>query len=78
MQWEIVVGLEVHAQLSTRSKIFSGASTEFGAAPNAEACAGSEAFSLDDRVSSVQWNRAERESCRGQLSLQPIAGRRLL
>ena len=39
MQWEIVVGLEVHAQLSTRSKIFSGASTEFGAAPNAEACA---------------------------------------
>jgi aspartyl-tRNA(Asn)/glutamyl-tRNA(Gln) amidotransferase subunit B len=39
MQWEIVVGLEVHAQLSTRSKIFSGASTEFGAAPNAQACA---------------------------------------
>ncbi|MBA4142529.1 MAG: Asp-tRNA(Asn)/Glu-tRNA(Gln) amidotransferase subunit GatB [Nitrosospira sp.] len=39
MQWEIVVGLEVHAQLSTRSKIFSGASTAFGLAPNAEACA---------------------------------------
>jgi aspartyl-tRNA(Asn)/glutamyl-tRNA(Gln) amidotransferase subunit B len=39
MQWEIVIGLEVHAQLSTRSKIFSGASTEFGVAPNAEACA---------------------------------------
>ena len=39
MQWEIVVGLEVHAQLSTQSKIFSGASTAFGAAPNAEACA---------------------------------------
>src|SRR3954453_89632 len=39
MQWEIVIGLEVHAQLSTRAKIFSGASTAFGAAPNAEACA---------------------------------------
>ncbi|BCT66706.1 Asp-tRNA(Asn)/Glu-tRNA(Gln) amidotransferase subunit GatB [Nitrosospira sp. NRS527] len=39
MQWEIVIGLEVHAQLSTHSKIFSGASTAFGAAPNAEACA---------------------------------------
>lgn len=38
MQWEIVIGLEVHAQLSTHSKIFSGASTAFGAAPNAEAC----------------------------------------
>ena len=39
MPWEIVVGLEVHAQLSTRSKIFSGAATAFGAAPNAQACA---------------------------------------
>jgi aspartyl-tRNA(Asn)/glutamyl-tRNA(Gln) amidotransferase subunit B len=39
MQWEIVIGLEVHTQLSTQSKIFSGASTAFGAAPNAEACA---------------------------------------
>lgn len=39
MQWEIVIGLEVHTQLSTESKIFSGASTAFGAAPNAEACA---------------------------------------
>lgn len=39
MQWEIVIGLEVHAQLSTQSKIFSGASTAFGAAPNSEACA---------------------------------------
>src|SRR5688500_13738297 len=38
MQWEIIIGLEVHAQLSTQSKIFSGASTAFGAAPNAEAC----------------------------------------
>jgi aspartyl-tRNA(Asn)/glutamyl-tRNA(Gln) amidotransferase subunit B len=37
--WEIVVGLETHAQLSTRSKIFSGASTAFGAAPNSQACA---------------------------------------
>ena len=39
MEWEIVVGLEVHAQLSTASKIFSGASTAFGAPPNAQACA---------------------------------------
>jgi aspartyl-tRNA(Asn)/glutamyl-tRNA(Gln) amidotransferase subunit B len=39
MQWEVVIGLEVHAQLSTESKIFSGASTAFGAAPNAHACA---------------------------------------
>ena len=39
MQWEIIIGLEVHAQLSTQSKIFSGASTAFGAAPNSEACA---------------------------------------
>ena len=39
MQWEIVIGLEVHTQLSTRSKIFSGASTAFGAEPNTQACA---------------------------------------
>jgi aspartyl-tRNA(Asn)/glutamyl-tRNA(Gln) amidotransferase subunit B len=37
MQWEIVIGLEVHAQLATRSKIFSGASTKYGAAPNSQA-----------------------------------------
>ncbi|MBI5659485.1 MAG: Asp-tRNA(Asn)/Glu-tRNA(Gln) amidotransferase subunit GatB [Nitrosomonadales bacterium] len=37
MQWEIVIGLEVHAQLSTSSKIFSGASTAFGAEPNTQA-----------------------------------------
>ncbi|HQY27777.1 MAG TPA: Asp-tRNA(Asn)/Glu-tRNA(Gln) amidotransferase subunit GatB, partial [Burkholderiaceae bacterium] len=39
MQWEIVIGLETHVQLDTRSKIFSGASTAFGAEPNAQACA---------------------------------------
>jgi len=39
MEWEIVIGIETHAQLSTRSKIFSGASTAFGAAPNTQACA---------------------------------------
>jgi aspartyl-tRNA(Asn)/glutamyl-tRNA(Gln) amidotransferase subunit B len=38
MQWEIVVGLETHAQLTTQSKMFSGASTAFGAAPNTQAC----------------------------------------
>lgn len=39
MTWETVIGLEVHVQLATRSKIFSGASTEFGAEPNLHACA---------------------------------------
>jgi aspartyl-tRNA(Asn)/glutamyl-tRNA(Gln) amidotransferase subunit B len=39
MRWETVIGLETHAQLSTASKIFSGAATQFGAAPNAQACA---------------------------------------
>jgi len=39
MDWEIVVGIETHAQLLTRSKIFSGASTDFGAPPNTQACA---------------------------------------
>ena len=39
MQWETVIGLEIHAQLATKSKIFSGASTQFGAAPNTQACA---------------------------------------
>lgn len=39
MEWEIVIGLEVHVQLLTKSKIFSGASTAFGAAPNTQACA---------------------------------------
>ncbi len=39
MHWEPVIGLELHAQLSTKSKIFSGASTAYGAAPNTQACA---------------------------------------
>ncbi|MGI0115610.1 Asp-tRNA(Asn)/Glu-tRNA(Gln) amidotransferase subunit GatB [Zooshikella sp. RANM57] len=39
MQWEAVIGLEVHVQLATKSKIFSGASTAFGAEPNTQACA---------------------------------------
>ena len=38
-EWETVIGLEIHAQLSTVSKIFSGASTAFGADPNTQACA---------------------------------------
>ncbi len=37
MQWEVVIGLETHTQLSTVSKIFSGASTAFGAEPNTQA-----------------------------------------
>lgn len=38
-EWEVVIGLEIHTQLSTQSKIFSGASTKFGAEPNTQACA---------------------------------------
>ena len=38
MEWETVIGLEVHVQLNTRSKIFSGASTAYGAEPNTQAC----------------------------------------
>ena len=36
--WEVVIGLEIHAQLATTSKIFSAASTAYGAAPNTQAC----------------------------------------
>jgi aspartyl-tRNA(Asn)/glutamyl-tRNA(Gln) amidotransferase subunit B len=39
MRWQPVIGLEIHAQLATRSKIFSGAATAYGAAPNTQACA---------------------------------------
>ncbi len=38
-QWEVVIGIETHAQLATVSKIFSGAATAFGAEPNSQACA---------------------------------------
>src|SRR5829696_9587310 len=39
MNWETVIGIETHVQLNTRSKIFSGSSTAFGAAPNTQASA---------------------------------------
>src|SRR5690606_534769 len=35
-EWEVVIGLEVHAQVTTKAKLFSGASTEFGAEPNSQ------------------------------------------
>jgi aspartyl-tRNA(Asn)/glutamyl-tRNA(Gln) amidotransferase subunit B len=38
-EWETVIGLEIHAQLATKSKIFSGAATAYGAEPNTQACA---------------------------------------
>ncbi len=39
MEWEPVIGLEIHTQLLTKSKAFSGASTQYGASPNTQACA---------------------------------------
>ena len=39
MEWETVIGLEIHAQMATKSKIFSSASTTYGAQPNTQACA---------------------------------------
>ena len=39
MEWETVIGLEIHSQLATNSKIFSAASTKYGAEPNTQACA---------------------------------------
>src|SRR5690554_859296 len=39
MKWEPVIGLEIHTQLLTKSKAFSGASTRYGAEPNTQACA---------------------------------------
>ena len=38
MSWDVVIGLEIHTQLATKSKIFSGASTAYGAEPNTQAC----------------------------------------
>ena len=38
MEWEVVIGLETHTQLQTKTKIFSGASTAFGSEPNTQAC----------------------------------------
>ena len=37
MEWETVIGLEIHVQLATRSKIFSGSATTYGAEPNTQA-----------------------------------------
>jgi len=39
MEWEVVIGLEIHSQLATKSKIFSAAATAYGAQPNSQACA---------------------------------------
>ncbi len=44
MEWEVVIGLEIHAQLATKTKIFSGAATAYGALPNTQACAVDLAF----------------------------------
>ncbi|MDW3095416.1 MAG: Asp-tRNA(Asn)/Glu-tRNA(Gln) amidotransferase subunit GatB [Gammaproteobacteria bacterium] len=39
MEWEVVIGLEIHTQLNTKTKIFSAAATAYGAEPNTQACA---------------------------------------
>ena len=39
MEWEVVIGLEIHVQLNTKTKIFSAAATAYGAQPNTQACA---------------------------------------
>ena len=52
--FEVVIGLETHAQLSTRSKIFSGASTQLGAAPNTPACAVDLALPRNPRTSPIK------------------------
>ena len=39
MEWEVVIGLEIHAQLATKTKIFSSAATAYGAPPNTQVCA---------------------------------------
>lgn len=44
MSWDVVIGLEIHAQLATKTKIFSGAATAYGAEPNRQACAVDLAF----------------------------------
>ena len=38
MRWQSVIGIEIHTRLKTRSKLFSGAATQYGAAPNTQAC----------------------------------------
>ncbi|MGH8630601.1 MAG: Asp-tRNA(Asn)/Glu-tRNA(Gln) amidotransferase subunit GatB [Burkholderiales bacterium] len=58
MNWEIVIGLETHAQLSTQSKIFSGASTAFGAPPNTQACAVD--MALPGTLPVLNWGAVER------------------
>ena len=46
--WEVVIGLEVHAQVTSKSKLFSGASTEFGGEPNSH-------VTTDKAVSELGW-----------------------
>ena len=59
-QWEVVIGIETHAQLSTVSKIFSGASTAFGAEPNTQASPVDLALPVGAKVPprALQWLKA--------------------
>ena len=56
--YEVVIGFETHAQLSTQSKIFSRASTAFGAVPNTQACAVD--LALPGTLPVLRWLAAER------------------
>jgi aspartyl-tRNA(Asn)/glutamyl-tRNA(Gln) amidotransferase subunit B len=58
MKWEVVIGLETHAQLTTASKIFSGASTRFGASPNAQVAAVD--LALPGTLPVLNWGAVER------------------
>ena len=69
MNWEIVIGLETHAQLSTASKIFSGASTAFGAAPNTQACAVD--IALPGVLPVLNHGAVERAPSRGDALFEP-------
>ncbi|UDG82592.1 Asp-tRNA(Asn)/Glu-tRNA(Gln) amidotransferase subunit GatB [Candidatus Vallotia cooleyia] len=73
MQWEVVIGLETHVQLSTKSKIFSGASTRFGAEPNTQACVVD--LALPGALPVMNWGAVERAIRFGLAIFAPIAPR---
>ena len=53
-EWEVVIGMEVHAQVSSKSKLFSGASTEFGGEPNSHVSLVDAAMPMPDLARSTR------------------------